>query len=278
MRSFSLLLLALLALGCGDNQTVPPPRDAFVPGDAAVLTCVPNLDGVVEANELAPTLGIPVSLLTAPVGVERQVDVAGIVVDGRRRWDLGADFADDQLARIEASDLSARWFAGRFPDGEFISPLDLAGDLLGIFRHDDDALRLLGVASAEEAPAQGQTLYGYDTPIVVYRFPLRQGDEFIASSTITDGTLLGLPYAGRDTYEVRVVSTGVLTLPDLEFEQAHRVDTRITVAPAVGAAVVRRQVSWIFECFGEVARATSRSGEETVDFTTAAELRRLSLE
>ena len=46
----------------------------------------------------------------------------------------------------------------------------------------------------------------------------------------------------------------------------------------VGASTSRRQVSFLFECFGEVARATSLPDETVVDFTTAAELRRLSLE
>jgi hypothetical protein len=39
-----------------------------------------------------------------------------------------------------------------------------------------------------------------------------------------------------------------------------------------------RQTSWFFECFGEVARAKSRTDEPNEDFTVAAEVRRLSLE
>ena len=45
----------------------------------------------------------------------------------------------------------------------------------------------------------------------------------------------------------------------------------------MGASVSRRQVSFLFECFGEVARATSRDDEQAVDFTTAAEVRRLGM-
>jgi len=51
--------------------------------------------------------------------------------------------------------------------------------------------------------------------------------------------------------------------------------TKVTVEPAVGDAVVRRQVSFYAECFAEVARATSADGETTDLFTTATELRRL---
>ena len=34
------------------------------------------------------------------------------------------------------------------------------------------------------------------------------------------------------------------------------------------------QISFLFECFGEVARATSQPNETNQDFTTAAEVRR----
>jgi hypothetical protein len=44
--------------------------------------------------------------------------------------------------------------------------------------------------------------------------------------------------------------------------------------PAAGQTQVTRQVSFMFECFGEIARATSLPGETNDDFTTAAEIRR----
>ena len=68
---------------------------------------------------------------------------------------------------------------------------------------------------------------------------------------------------------------GAIDLPQLTFDQVHRVRTKVTVEPAVGATVVRRQVSFFAECFGEVARVTSQNDEPEADFTTAAELRRL---
>jgi hypothetical protein len=36
-------------------------------------------------------------------------------------------------------------------------------------------------------------------------------------------------------------------------------------------------VSFWFECFGEIGRATSRANEPASDFTTAEELRRFAL-
>lgn len=275
-HSLAFLLSGFLA-ACTTNQTFPG-HDAYVPGDGGVLSCVPDLDGVISADELSAAPGVPQSLLVSPSGTERAVNVAGIIINEQRVWDLSIDYADDTLAHIEAASLRDQWFADRFPAGQFVAPLDVASSTLGVYRHDDRALWLLGIASAEESPARGQTLFVYSSPVELYRFPITPGDEHVSVGEVSGGTLLGLPYAGRDTYEVSVVGAGRLELPDLIFDQAIRVDTRVTVAPVVGAASSRRQVSWLSECFGEVARATSRPDETNPDFDVAAELRRLSLE
>ena len=49
----------------------------------------------------------------------------------------------------------------------------------------------------------------------------------------------------------------------------------LTIEPAVGASDHPPAVGFLFECFGEVARATSLDGETKDDFTTTSELRRL---
>jgi hypothetical protein len=64
----------------------------------------------------------------------------------------------------------------------------------------------------------------------------------------------------------------------VSFTQVHRISTRVTVQPSSGPAVTRRSVSFVFECFGEVARATSRDGEAASDFRVAQEVRRLGLQ
>ena len=101
------------------------------------------------------------------------------------------------------------------------------------------------------------------------------GREADLTALEIDGTLRGLPYAGKDTYEVTADGVGEAVLPSLTFTQAHRVRTKVTVAPAVGASTSRRQVSLFFECFAEVVRATSKADESELDFATAAELRRI---
>ena len=273
------LTLTCFAVGaCGENQTHPP-RDRYVPGEPGPLDCVPNLDGRIEGRELAPAAGVPVSYLVTPAGTERSVEVAGAISgDGQRIWDWSADDGSDQLAVLQAEPLDAQWFADSFPGGELVAPIDAGSTVLGVYVHDDAALFLLGIASAEPDPPEGRTLLAYDDPVALYRFPIEPGDEHVSVGEARDATLRGLPYAGRDVYEVRADGTGVLELPDLGFDQVHRVRTRVTVEPAAGAPVSRRQVSYLFECFGEVARATSRNDETEEDFTVASEVRRFALE
>jgi hypothetical protein len=271
----ALLALLVCAPACGENRTPPdrPGLDASV----APLDCVPNRDGRIDARELAPVFGVPVSFLVNPGGEPRTVDLAGRVVGDVRTWDLGADFASDAAVAISARPVEGAWYAGAFPGAGFAAPVDLAGTTLGVYRHGEAALELLGLVSPLESPPEGQTLLVYASPIEVLRFPLVPGASWVSTSDVRDATVRGLPYAGRDTYQVRVVATGTLVLPDLSFDPALRVATTVTIEPAAGESVTRRQSSFFFECFGEVARATSRDGETSDDFTTAAELRRFGL-
>jgi hypothetical protein len=221
---------------------------------------------------------VPVAYLISPAGAERTVDVAGSVdPSGRYLWDWAADFADDQVLRVAAAPLGAQWYADSFPAGQFVTPLDAAATVDSVYRQDDEALWLLGLASVEADPPEGRTLFVYSAPVAVFRFPLEPGASWVSVGEVRDGLYRGLPYAGRDVYEVSVDGSGRLQLPDVEFTQAMRVRTRVTVEPAVGAPTSRRQVSFVYECFGEVGRATSRPDEPEEDFTTAAEWRRFGL-
>jgi hypothetical protein len=269
------IALVCCTAACGDNKTfLPPDRDA--PGsDTGTLSCIPNLDGTIDASELQAAFGAGASYLISPQGTDRTVDLVGAVVDGQRRWDLSLDYADDTRAVLSATPITGKWYASSFPTADFTAPFDAAHTLDGVYRHDDAALWLLGLASVEENPAEGKTLFVYDTPIPIVRFPLSAGANWVASGTITNGTIKGLPYAGKDVYEIEDEETGTLVLHDLTFQQAHKLRTHVTVSPSVGTPTSQRQVSFFAECFGEVARATSKPGEADPDFSDAMELRRL---
>lgn len=277
MKYSYLLVFALATLGlsgCGENLTRD--RDPVKETEPPNLTCIPDLDGQIVADELKAAIGVPASYLVTPPGKARDVDLVGTSDEtGAPIWDFSQDFAGDQQAFIEAASLKGAWFEASFPDGEFSAPADAAGTIQAVYRHTDEALYLLGLASTEEDPKQGKTLLVYDAPIGLYSFPIEPGKKWVASANVVDGTAFGLPYAGKDTYEVEVGKTGTLELFDYIFEQVHRVKLHVVQEPAVGQSVSTRQTQFLFECFGEVTRATSLPGEEKDDFTKAAEVRRL---
>ncbi|MEM1030257.1 MAG: hypothetical protein AAGN82_07905 [Myxococcota bacterium] len=261
--------------GCQDNLTEPV-RDDYRTRDPAPLTCLPNLDGRIDATEIQPALGVDVRYLISPDGTTREVDFVGTDGGDRTVWDFGTDFADDQVATVTPAALDGQWFADAFPADTFVTPFDGEGRTLSINRYAPDiGLQLLGLASRDPAPPEGQTLLVYSPAITVLRFPIQTGDTFVSQGDIIDGTLRGLPYAGTDTYEVTVDARGEVRLPQLTFDEAHRVRTRVTVQPAVGTATSTRQVSFFTECFAEVVRVTSPLDEDNPDFAVAQQLRRL---
>ncbi len=278
-RCTSRLMLASGALlgGCDGNGSLPPTRDVYEGEDPVQLDCVPNLDGVIEASEVPLVFDVPVSYLVSPPGTTRSVDVRGIEDGDVRSWDWSIDLADDQRASVAATSLADKWYADSFPPDAFVAPIDSGSGVETISRRDERALYLLGVASAEPDPASGRTLLIYETPVELVRFPIELGSRHESVGVIEDAVFSGIPYASVDTYSVEVAALGELSLPSLSFTQAHQVRIRVEVAPALGEPSSVRQVSYFFECFGEVARATSIPGEAEPDFTEAAEVRRLSL-
>lgn len=276
MRSDGRLLCLMLGLAaCGENLTLPPDRDPASDPPVAPLECLPNLDAKIERDELAPAIGTAISYVVSPPGTSRNVDLAGSEGEGGIEWDFSTDYADDQALSVTPSTLTGKWYAASFQDGAFVTPFNREGSLESIGLTSDGGLLLLGIASRDEAPEEGQTLLVYDPPITVLKFPVEVGQSFVSAGEITNGVALGLPYAGRDTYEVDVDAMGSVDLIQFTFDEVFRVRTKVTVEPAVGAAVTRRQTSFYAECFAEVARATSADGETEPDFTDAAELRRL---
>lgn len=272
----ALLACALLApSGCGDNRT-PPGAGPTAPGGAPALTCLPDLDGVLEAAELPILPGAEARYLVSPAGVPRAIDVEGSVdASGRRTWSLGTDFADDRVVGLGPAPLREQWFAAEFPEGDHVAPVDVDGAILGVYHLDERGLWLHGVASAEPDPPEGRTLLPYVAPVPIFRLPIDGADRWVVTGEVTEGTLLGLAYRGTDTYDSEVVGAGRLDLPDWSFGQAWRVDQSVTVTPAIGAPASRRITSWLFECFGEVARAEGAVGS-TAEVTMAAELRRIT--
>ena len=279
--SYLLLPIGLLVAACGDNLTPIPDRDAGSGSSGtggSVFTCLPNLDGQIDANELAAAFDVAVSYVISPFGEDRAVNLVG-KPDGKGgvAWDFSPDFATDKSLVLTATKVAGKWYAPSFPAGEFASPVDTVGEIYGIYSATEKAISLLGIASVVEKPKKGKTLLVYDKPIDVYRFPLTPGLSWSTTAdTLQGGMINGLPYTSTDTYDVKDAAIGSLVLHDLTFEQVHKIETKVNLKPGLGPAEqFTWQVGFASECFGEVARATSHIGEKTANFTQAAEVRRL---
>ncbi len=270
-------ICVLLLASCVDNQTHLADVQAY-DASAVAAACVPDLNGRIEASELQPALGVQASYRVSPAG--QPVDVKGYVDDaGHRVWDWSHAATGDALIHISAQPLANQWYANAFAGGQFVVPFDAAGTLDSIYRQDSGGLWMLGMASSQPAPPEGKTLLPYADPVAILRFPLQVGASWTSTGKTLagQGILHGLPFASVDTYVVHVDASGRLELPDLTLTQAMRVRTSVTIVPVAGATTTRKQVSFLTECLGEVARATSQTAETQEDFSTAAEVRRLSL-
>lgn len=262
MKSLALLLVVS---ACGVNQTPQPEPAPEVP------SCVPDRDGEITADELPIAYGAKVTSYASPTGVTRTVTLGAT----NRVWDLSMEYADDVVIELGPIALKDQWYAASFPAGQFA--VDGGAGLDGIYHQDDQALWLDGTAS-RDATAATRTLIRYTQPIAVLRFPIADGDAFTTIAQIPDGVISGLPFIGTDEVAIEVLGDGRVDVPYVRFSPAMQVRTLVTRKPSTGTPVVsRRNVIFLFECFGEVARAESRQDEPSPEFTTAAYLRRFAL-
>ena len=170
------LIIGLAAVvACGDNETPPSPLGNYVGANPAPLPCLPNLDGKIDANELAPALGVTANYLVSPAGKTRTVDLVGGQQNGKTVWTMNQDYPDDTIAPIIATPLKGKWYASSFADltNAFVIPVDAAGTSEGIYTHDSVSFALHGVASTQDGP--NKTLLVYTTGIALYQFPLTAG-------------------------------------------------------------------------------------------------------
>jgi hypothetical protein len=255
MRLAYLLLLA----ACGVNQTPQPEPVPELPG------CVPNRDGQITSDEMPLVVG---ATLTYYVGTSRTIAQQGTT------WDLSEELGDDTVIALGPVALKEQWYAASFPAGQFV--IDAGSDLEGIYHQDDQALWLDGTASRDSAQAS-RTLVVYPQPIAVLRFPVSAGDTYSTRAALAGATINGLPFNGSDEVTVTVVGAGLLAVPYVDFSPVLRVTVAVVRAPTSGPTTSRRTTLFMFECFGEVARAESKPDEPSADFTFAAYLRRFAL-
>ena len=256
-------LVFLATAACGVNQT---PQPAPVP---TLPSCLPDRDGTITAAELPIALG---ATLPYYAGTNRTVDLAG----RNGIYDLSEERPDDTVVALGPTALGAQWYADQFPGGAFV--VDAGSGLDGIYHQDDRALWLDGTASQEPMPAAGKTLVRYADPIALLRFPLADGAAYSTTAALASATISGLPFVGSDKLDVDITAGARLDVPYVQFSPVLRVRTHVVRTPSTGTPVVgKRTTLFLFECFGEVARAESKQDEPAADFTTATYLRRFAL-
>jgi hypothetical protein len=276
MRTLALPALLLLT-ACATGM--PDPPDGATDGgfvrlpDGGAPACRGNNDGVISRDELVFAPGIEVRYRINPEGTLANVNVRGTPrPDGTTAWDF-SDPAGD-LVTLSLGTASDQWYAPQFPGAQYAARLDPRMPLVGAYRAGDSSVDLLGVASEREADGTRLT---YDTPVPLLRFPLMRGASWVAEANVVDGMVNRTPVASHDRYEITADAAGEVRLGVLTFRQAVRLRVELTQRFPVGPGVRRIQYVWLAECYGEVARVTSRDGEVDPDFTQATEFRRLGL-
>lgn len=232
-------------------------------------TCSPKHNGVITRNEVPLAPGLHATFRAAEsVGV----DTAGTVnPDGSHAWDLSVTYSGDHAEVVDTLALGTQWFGKDFPGASYAAVLSDTSNLLGIFTLSQTALTLVGVASPTSSSTQ--TELHYSPGVTVLAFPLQANATWSTTSTVT-GTDAGLTVFYSETYQSSVDASGSLKTPFAVFDVL-RVNTLLTRVVG-GLVTTTRTFSFVTECFGSVASIVSNTDELTVEFTTAAEVSRLS--
>lgn len=238
-------------------------------GTGGSSTCSPNHDGIVTRPEVPLQAGLHAAFRAAE---KAGLDTTGTKnPDGSRTWDLSVPFSGDHSELVETLPLAGLWFGKDFAGASYAARLSDTSDLLGVFNLTDTALTLVGVASPQ-AGAQ-QTELHYMPPVTVLAFPLKADATWTTNATVT-GQAQGITVFYNEGYQSKVDAYGTLKTPFAPFDVL-RVNTLLT--RVVGALVTTtRTYAFVTDCFGTVASIVSNTDELNAEFTTAAEVTRLS--
>lgn len=231
--------------------------------------CTPDKNGTITAEEVPLGPG-----LSAKFKVASNVtfDTTGDKQpDGTRIWDFTLMLSGDHTTLAETLPVAGAWYEADFPGATYATRLSDSADFLGVFEVTADALLLRGVVS----PSDGVTAtnLSYEPPVPVLTFPMKEGDVWETTSTVT-GLAAGVFSVYSETYASEVDAAGIAITPYAEFPVL-RVGTDLTRVVG-GLVTTNRTYSFVTECFGSVASAASQTNELGDEFSNAAEVKRLS--
>lgn len=251
------------------------PSDGGAATDAPVQTdgsaaCLPNHDGTILRGEVPLGPGLHAKYLVAQGAA---VSTGGVSqADGSRVWDLTVAFAGDHALLVETLAPTGQWFAAEYPAASYTARLTDSQDLLGVFQTTSSAISLLGAVSP--SPGAGATDLPNSAPVPSLSFPMKMGSSWTATVTV-NGKVSGVPTLYSDAYESSVDAHGLMKTPYADF-QVLRVNTKLTRSVGGVPSLILRTFSFVAECAGPVATMLSQNNEQAVEFTTAAEVQRLS--
>lgn len=248
-------------------------------GGTGLPGCPVVHDDQLTAAELPTSLGIELRFIEAKSDDGIPVDLVGELADDDvREWRFEQAMPGDGPIGVVAEAIDGKWFAAEFPGASYTTKIDSAGVNYGVFARDDDAIRILGVASAEE----GTTLLKYDPPVDVVQFPLALGASW-TSTAANAGTFESNDYyQSTDVYETTVDAVGRVVTSAGGFDVM-----RLRVVQSVDVPIIFFpfnlhyqwvRYSFVTACYGEIAHVDSLEGETENVFTTAGLVRRVGLD
>jgi len=230
--------------------------------------CCPNHDGVIERKEVPLMAGLSAKFVAAE---NAPVDTAGTQSGGTRTWDLAGSLPGDHLALVATQSVKGTWYEKNYPGASYASKLSDTQSLLGVFQINSTSLQLLGVVSPNGGNTRTQLKYA--PPVTVLAFPLKIGKTWSSTSNVT-GFAQGLPVNYTEKYAYKTDAEGTMKTPFADFPVLR---TQVVLARTVGLVTTTvRTYLFTTECFGTIASIVSKDNEPNAEFTTAAEVQRLT--
>lgn len=249
-----------------DSSEPPPDPDAGVP------LCNPVGDYTVDREEFPLTAGQTAHFRIADSEAGLPVDLEGTDCAEGKCWDLSGARDGDADAVVELMSPAGLWFADDFPGATYVSYVDREQGWLGVFRLTDDALQLMGTASA----AEGEMKTTYDPPVDLYRFPLHPGDHWTIETSQSGYLNFGVPIFTNDTYNITAAAHGEVETPQGTFRAVQVVAQVSQAVPFTFLGNDRIVHTFVSECFGIIARVVSEADETEVNFARASRIERLA--
>src|SRR5687768_8123936 len=249
-----------------DGTCGPAPIDGSVDeidasADATTALCTPNHDGVITLAELPFAAG---RMATYRVATDATWNTAGQAMQsGARAWDLDIQLSGDADRLLALGTPSAQWWTNAFPTATYATEMIATPNLRGVFNVGGGTITLLGVVSPDGGTFR--TELEYDPPAAMLGVPLMAGSTWSSTSTVS-GYAQGAIVAYTETYQSLVDQVGTMKTPYGEFPVL-RIATDLTRTSGLTTLSTKRMFTWVAECFGPVAAASSQDFASGAEFT-----------